>query len=67
MPAPSQKLSEAAYLKQKQQNKTVSPTPSIAATPDYLSQVACHFDVVPAVVIEFSIDRLDDGLESART
>lgn len=64
------KLLEAANLeakkkpKKKQKKKsTCLQTPSITATPDYLSQVACHFDVVPGVVIEFSVDRLHDGLK----
>lgn len=71
-PALSQKLLEAANLqrkkkqteeKKKKKTSTCLQTPSITATPDYLSQVACHFDVVPGVVIEFSIDWLNDGLK----
>ena len=63
------KLLEAANLEAKKKKKkqkkksTCLQTPSITATPDYLSQVACHFDVVPGVVIEFSVDRLHDGLK----
>lgn len=64
-PALSQRLLEAANLKQKK--STCLHTPSITATPDYLSQVACHFDVVPGVVIEFSIDWLHDGLKGPGT
>lgn len=40
---------------------------SIATTSDYLSQVACHFDVVPGIIIELSIDWFDDGLECPGT
>lgn len=64
---PSQKLQEAAYLEKKKRKKRCLQTWSITVTPDYLSQVACHFDVVPAVVIEFSIDWLDDGLKGPGT
>lgn len=38
-------------------------TPSITAGPDYLSQVARHFDVVPGIVVEFAVNRLHNGLE----
>lgn len=53
--------------KKRKEKSTCLQTPSITATPDYLSQVACHFDVVPGVVIEFSIDWLDDGFEGPGT
>lgn len=29
----------------------------------YLSEVACHFDIMPGVVVEFSIHWLHNGLE----
>lgn len=40
---------------------------AITTTSDYLSQVARHFDVVPGIVIELSIDWFDDGLKGPRT
>ncbi len=33
----------------------------------YLSEVACDFHVMPSVVVEFAIDRLDNGLEGSGT
>ncbi len=33
----------------------------------YLSEVACDFHIVPGVVVEFAIDRLDNGLEGSGT
>lgn len=45
-------------------NKENSSPHSFTVVYDYLSQVACHFDVVPGVVIEFSVDWLNDGLKS---
>lgn len=61
-------LSHTKLVSPKAKKKsTCLQTLSITATPDYLSQVACNFDVVPGVVIEFSIDWLDDGLEGPRT
>lgn len=64
MEASSPKLLEAANLQQK--TKKNSSPHSITVVYDYLSQVACHFDVVPGVVIEFSVDWLNDGLKSPR-
>lgn len=62
------KFYKAANPKQKQPKKEkgrTNPSPNSVhhCYPDYLSQVACHFDVVPGVVIEFPIDGLHDGLK----
>lgn len=49
-------------------NKNVCLFPnSITTTSDYLSQVARHFDVVPGIVIELSVDWFDDGLKGPGT
>lgn len=41
-------------------------TLSITAGPDYLSQVARHFNVVPGIVVEFAVNRLHNGLKGPR-
>lgn len=51
----------------RKRSPSVTTLPAFTVTRGYLSQVACHFDVVPGVVIEFSIDRLNDSLKGPRT